>query len=204
MSTKFVIKNDMGYYYGRGEKLDGKWATCLDVDFHNIPLFDSEEEAQDYISKTPFFKDTKTTIGKVCKDYKEINSSDPAVYNFRHKLEEGILNTRGHYDSLVTLLNDKSLSHDMNASCGWALRNLEKEGLKFDTKEAYKYSNMVSANIHRDISGNLLPNKMRNEKNLACKARRLAAVIATLADTLALLDQYEEEANAYKKDIAKK
>jgi hypothetical protein len=53
MSTKFVIKNEKGQYYGEVD--NGSWTSWLDVDYYKIPLFDTEEDAKDFIDKSTFF-----------------------------------------------------------------------------------------------------------------------------------------------------
>ena len=193
MSTKFVIKNEKGQYYGEAD--NGSWTSWLDVDYYKIPLFDTEENAKDFIDKSTFIKKTSEhpEIGKISSSYVEVSN-----------LEEQLLNIRGHKDSLISLLKDNSLSHDMNAICGRVGRQLEAAGMHYTNAEAYEYSNLVHHRAYYDKEDKWLPNKMLQDNNLAFKARKLAGVIATLADTLALLDQYEEEANAYKKNIEKK
>jgi len=204
MSTKFVIKNEKGQYYGEVD--NGSWTSWLDVDHYKIHLFDTEEEAQDFIDKSNFIKKTAEhpEIGKISSSYVEVSNSDPAVWRARHELEEQLLNVRGHKDSLVSLLKDNSLTHDMNAICGRVGRQLEAAGIQYTNAEAYEYSDLVHHRAYYDKEDKWLPHKMLQDNNLAFKARKLAGVIATLADTLALLDRYEEEASTYKKDIAEK
>ena len=125
MSTKFVIKNEKGQYYGKSD--NGSWTSWLDVDYYKIPLFDTEEDAKDFIDKSIFIKKTAEhpKIGKISNSYVEVSNSDPDVWRARHELEEQLLNVRGHKDSLISLLKDDSLTHDMNAICGRVGRHLE-------------------------------------------------------------------------------
>ena len=64
--------------------------------------------------------------------------------------------------------------------------------MNFNNAEVYEYSDAVRKRTYRDKDCRWLPNKMLKDNNLAFKARRAAAFFATLADTLAFLDKYEE------------
>lgn len=200
MSTKFVIKNEKGQYYGEAD--NGSWTSWLDVDYYKIPLFDTEENAKDFIDKSTFIKKTSEypKIGKISSSYVEVSNSDPDVWRARHELEEQLLNVRGHKDSLTSLLKDGSLTHDMNAICGRVGRQLEAAGIHYTNAEAYEYSDLVHHRAYYDKEDKWLPDKMLQDNNLAFKARKLAGAIATLADTLALLDRYEEEVSESRKN----
>lgn len=113
----------------------------------------------------------------------------------RKELEEKLLAVRGHKDAIMELLNDMDLNHDMNACCGFVRRKLDSYDYEFTNKEAYEYSDGVNARTYRDAKGMWRPKEQLEDDNLAFKARRIAGVFATLADTLALLDNYEEYMN---------
>lgn len=127
---------------------------------------------------------------RACAEFerKEINKK-------RKELEEKLLAVRGHKDAIMELLNDMDLNHDMNACCGFVGRKLDSYGYEFTNKEAYEYSDSVNARTYRDAKGMWRPDEQLKDDNLAFRARRIAGVFATLADTLALLDGYEEYMN---------
>lgn len=115
-------------------------------------------------------------------------------------MEENLLTVRGHKDSILALLNDPSLNHDINAAAGYVSRKLEAAGLEHNVKEAFSYSNTVSNLCYRDKDGNFRTNGENNSERLSFRARRVATFFATMADALLLLDKYEDLANKARKE----
>lgn len=202
----FVLKNNDGKYFGRytssnTKNRTGRWVECLDVEFYNIPTFATTEEAEEYIAKTPFFEhEPKSEIVEISEVKKYYEVVDAAIFKARRELEERLLSVRGHKDAVLTLLNDPSLNHDINAAAGYVSRRLEEAGLEHTNKEAFSYSNTISSLYYRDKDGNFRSNGENNSKRLSFKARRAATFFATMADALLLLDKYEDLANKAKKE----
>ena len=193
----FVLKNNDGMYFGRytsstTKNKTGRWVEHLDIEFYNIPTFATIEEAEEHESKPEIVE-----ISEV-KKYYEIE--DPAIFRFRQDLEGRLLSVRGHKDSVLALLNDPSLNHDINAASGYVSRRLEEVGLEHNIKEAFSYSNIISSLCYKDKDGNFRTNGENNSERLSFKARRAATFFATMADALLLLDKYEEKANKARKE----
>lgn len=188
--NKFVIKNERGEYYCSA----GDFSFRRDTSNSHIALFDDEKQAKDYMKEHPsFFKDKECKIVEVYvhRDFHE-KPKDFEVSKAKFDLQQTLLKVRDHYDAVTTLLNDPSLNHDVNAASGRISRKLEMSGMNFTNAEVYEYSDTVGKRTYRDKDGQWLPDKMLNKDNLAFKARRVAKFFATMADTLALLDKYEE------------
>lgn len=202
----FVLKNKNGEYFGHyisstKKNKTGRWVESLDIDFYNIPTFATTEEADEYISKTLFFAhEPKPEIVKISEVKKYYEIKDPDIFRARQSLEENLLTVRGHKDSILALLNDPSLNHDINAAAGYVSRKLEAAGLEHNVKEAFSYSNTVSNLCYRDKDGNFRTNGENNSERLSFKARRAATFFATMADALLLLDKYEDLANKARKE----
>lgn len=183
--VKYVIKDKHNKYYG----FHGFGSYLSKADH-----FDDEVKPQELIEGRPdIFKDGPYEIIKVSKEetFRELPKY-PEARKARNILEDRLLNVRNHYDSVLTLLGDPSLTHDMNAAAGRIARECEAAGMKFDNKDVFEFSETVSNRVHKDKNGNWLPDKMLKDDNLAKKARRVANFFATMADALALLDKYEE------------
>jgi len=188
--NKFVIKNESGEYYCS----DGDFPFRRDTSNSHIALFDDENQAKDYMKDhSNFFKDKECEIVEVyvSRNFHE-KPKDFEVFQAKFNMQNRLLKVRGHYDAVTTLLNDSSLNHDVNAVSGRIFRELEMTGMNFTNAEVYEYSDAIGKRAYRDKDGNWLPDKMLNTNNLAFKARRVAGFFATMADTLALLDKYEE------------
>lgn len=157
-------------------------------------IYDNETEPAELVKNRPdIFEDGPYEIIKVSKEetFKEL-SKYPEAHKSRRVLEDKLLNVRNHYDSFVNLLCDTSLNHDINAMAGRIARECEATGMKFKSADAFEYSDKVGKRTYRDANGEWLPDKMLGDNNLAFRARRIAEAFATIADTLALLDRYEE------------
>ena len=63
--------------------------------------------------------------------------------------------------------------------------------MKFDRKEAYKFSELISKRVYRNEDGHWRPDEELKSESLQMKARRLSEFFATMADTFSLLDKYE-------------
>ena len=188
--TKFVIKNEKEEYYG----FAAFHSYMKDTSNNNIEFFDDEKQAQGAIEEySSFFKDKKCEIVKVdvCKNFYEI-PRDAEVSETKFNLQEALLQANNHYDAVKILLNDPSLNHDINSMSGRICRELERIGMAFTNTEVYEYSDAVGERAYRDKDGRWLPDKMLNKDNLAFKARKAAEFFATMADTLSLLDKYED------------
>jgi len=188
--NKFVLKNEDGEYYCS----DGNFSFRSDTSNDHIALFDDEKQAQDYMKEHPsFFKDEECKIVEVCVERKFYEKSkDPEVSQAKFNMQQTLLKVRNHYDAVTTILNDPSLNHDVNAISGKICRELERVGMNFTNAEVFEYSDAVGKRTYRDKDGRWLPDKMLKDNNLAFKARRAAEFFATMADTLAFLDKYEE------------
>lgn len=187
--SKFVIKNKKEEYYSRGD-----YSFRGDTSNSNIELFDDEKQAQDYMKEhSTFFKDKEYEIVEVYvnRNFHE-KPKDAEIAKAKFNMQETLLKVCNHYDAVTTILNEPSLNHDVNAISGKICRELEKIGMNFNNAEVYEYSDAVRKRTYRDKDCRWLPNKMLKDNNLAFKARRAAAFFATLADTLAFLDKYEE------------
>ena len=183
--VKFTIKDKHNNYYG---------FTGFDSYLSKADHFDNETEPAELIKNRPdIFDDGPYEIVKVSKE--EIFRELPKYLEARktrNALEDKLLNVRNHYDSVLTLLGDPSLMHDMNAAAGRIVRECEAAGMKCENKDAFEFSVAVSSRVYRDKNGDWLPEKMLQDNNLAKKAREVATFFATMADALALLDKYEE------------
>ena len=208
---KFVLKrtdNEDGSYFGivtdGGFKGSYRWRTELsDIKDGKILVFDSQKDAEVYIKEKlvpPFYQDEKPEIVKIASvsTVKYYEQSDPEVFKWRNELQEKLLNVRGHKDAFMALLTDESLVHDMNACAGYIRRMVEGAGLECDD-ETFEYSDLAHNRCYKDKYDNWLPDKMLRDGNLAFKTRRVCAALATLADSLALLDKYMEKANAFRR-----
>ena len=183
--VKYVIKDKHNKYYG----FHGFGSYLSEAD-----LFDDEKKPQELIEgRRDIFKDGPYEIVKVSKEeiLRELPKY-PEARKARNILEDKLLNVRNHYDSVLTFLGDPSLIHDMNAAAGRIARECEAAGMKYESKDAFEYSETVCSRVCRDKNGNWLPDKMLQDNNLAQKARKAATFFATMADALALLDKYEE------------
>ena len=202
----FVLKNEDSKYFGHytistTKNKTGRWVESLDIEFYDIPIFTTTEEAEEYIAKTLFFKNKpKPEIVEISEVKKYYEKRDPAIFRARQNLEEKLLSVRGHKDSILALLNDPSLNHDINAAAGYVARRLEEAGLEYNSKDAFSYSNTVSSLCYRDKDGNFRTNGENNSERLSFKARRAATFFATMADALLLLDKYEDLANKARKE----
>ncbi len=188
--NKFVIKNERSEYYCSS----GDFSFRRDTSNSNIELFDDEKQAKDYMKEHPsFFNDKECEIVEVDvhRDFHE-KPKDFEVSQAKFNTQNRLLKVRDHYDAVTTLLNDQSLNHDINAISGRIGRELEIAGMNFTNAEVYEYSDAVGKRSFRDKDGNWLPDKMLADDNLAFKARRAAEFFSTMADTLALLDKYED------------
>lgn len=188
--NKFVIKNESEEFYCSS----GDFSFRRDTSNSNIELFDDEKQAQDYMKEhSSLFKDEDCEIVEVYVHRKFYEKSkDPEVSQAKLKMQETLLKVCDHYDAITTILNEPSLNHDVNAVSGRICRTLEQAGMNFTNAEVYEYSDAVGKRTYRDKDGHWLPHKMLNADNLAFKARRAAEFFATMADTLAFLDKYEE------------
>lgn len=188
--TKFVVKDENGRYYG-SHSFHSYIKDALNSD---IEFFDDENHAKDCIKEhSSFFKDKECEVLKVnvCKNFYEA-PRDTEISQAKFNTQNLLLKVRDHYDAVTTLLNDPSLNHDINAISGRICRELVLAGMNFTNAEVYEYSDAIGKRAYRDKDDNWLPNKMLNSDNLAFKARRAAAFFATMTDTLALLDKYED------------
>lgn len=188
--TKFVIKDENERYYGS----HSFHSYIKDASNSDIEFFDDENQAKDCIKEhSSFFKDKECEVIKVnvCKNFYEA-PRDAEISKTKFNLQEALLQANNHYDAVRIILNDPSLNHDINAMSGRISRELERIGMAFTNAEVYEYSDAVGKRSYRDKDGNWLPNRMLKDDNLAFKARRAAEFFATMADTLALLDKYED------------
>ena len=205
---KFVLKrtdNEDGSYFGIVTDGDFKgsyrWLKELsDIKDGKILVFDSQKDAEVYIKEKlvpPFYQDEKPEIVKIASvsTVKYYEQADPEIFKRRNELQEKLLNVRGHKDAFMALLTDESLVHDMNACAGYIRRMVEGAGLKCGD-ETFEYSDLVHNRCYYDNKGKWLPDKMLRNDSLAFKTRRVCGALATLADSLALLDKYAENANA--------
>lgn len=197
----FVLKNKNNEYFARhidsesGNKT-GYWTEYLDVKCYNMPTFETEKEAEEYIAKTPFFEhDPKPDIVEVKQVEKYYEVKNPDVTKARMELENKLLSVRNHKDAILALLSDDSLVHDMNAASGSVARNIEAAGLEYSSKEAFEYSDAVSEMCYKDKDGKYRSNGENNHNRLSFRARRAATFFATMADALLLVEKYEEKAN---------
>lgn len=170
------------------------WKINLDK---SAILFNDAEDAKDFIKKYPkIFENQEYEIIPAIVHYETkiiYEKIDNDVYQAKSELENQLLNVRNHKDSILVLLNDESLVHDMNACAGYIGRQLEKCGLQWTSKEAFEFSNLVSNRVYRDADGKLRSSRELNDRNLSMKARKVSSAFATLADALLLLEKYEDE-----------
>lgn len=188
--NKFVIKNEREEYYCS----DGYASFREDTSNSYIELFDDEKQAKDYMKEhSNLFKDGEYEVVEVYVSRKFYEKSkDSEVSQAKFDLQNKLLKVCDHYDAITTLLYEPSLNHEVNAVSGSIGRKLEMSGMNFTNAEVYEYSDTVGKRTYRDKDGQWLPDKMLKADNLAFKARRVAEFFATMADTLALLDKYEE------------
>ena len=201
----FILKNKNNEYFARhtnsenGNKT-GYWTEYLDVKYYNMPTFETEKEAEEYIAKTPFFEhEPKPDIIEVKQVEKYYEVKNPDVTRACMELEDKLLSVRNHKDAVSVLLSDDSLVHDMNAASGYVARKIEAAGLSYSNKEAFGYSDTISKMCYRNEDGNFRPNGENNHNRLSFRARRAATFFATMADALLLLEKYEEKANKARK-----
>lgn len=201
----FILKNKNNEYFARhtnsenGNKT-GYWTEYLDIKYYNMPTFETEKEAEEYIAKTPFFEhEPKLIIVEVRQVEKYYEVKNPDITKARMELEDRLLSVRNHKDAILALLNDDSLVHDMNAASGSISRNIEATGLEFSNKEVFEYSDIVSKMCYRDKDGNYRPDGENHHSRLSFKARKVATFFATMADALLLVEKYEEKANNARK-----
>lgn len=186
--TKFAIKNKDGYYYGFHGFKEKKLLFSENIDFYD----DEKTPIELMKNRTDIFNDGPYEIVKVSKSVKYGECSKyPDVSKCKFKLEEKLLNVRNHYDCILILLNDSSLNHDVNQISSYIFDQVEKTGMKFDRKEAYKFSELVSNRVYRNEDGTWRPDEELKSESLQMKARRLSEFFATMADTFSLLDKYE-------------
>ncbi len=204
MADNFVIRSKDGKYLSsyENDKHSGSenydWNNSfwkIDLDESAI-LFHDAEDVKDFIKKYPkIFENQEyeiipATVHNETKIYEKIDND---VWKFETELENTLLNVRNHKDSFLALLNDGSLTHDMNACAGYIGRLLEKAGLKWTSKEAFEFSNLVNNRVYCDADGKWRNSRELNDKNLSMKARKVASAFATLADAFLLLEKYEDE-----------
>lgn len=204
MADNFIIRSKDGRYlssnendrHSSSERYDWNrsyWKIDLDK---TAILFHSTEDAKSFIEKYPKnfenqeYEIIPATVHYETKIYEKIDND---VWQAKTELENQLLNVRNHKDSILALLNDGSLVHDMNACAGYIGRQLEKCGLQWTSEEAFEFSNLVSNRVYRDADGKLRSSRELNDKNLSMKARKVASAFATLADALLLLEKYEDK-----------
>lgn len=197
----FILKNKNNEYFARhinsenGNKT-GYWTEYLDVKCYNIPTFETEKEAEEYIAKMPFFEnEPKPDIVEVKQVEKYYEVKDPDVTKACMELQDRLLSVRNHKDAVLALLSDDSLVHDMNSISGRVARDIEAAGLEYSSKEDFEYSSTVSKLCYSDKNGKYRPNGENNHNRTSFRARRVATFFATMADALLLLEKYEEKAN---------
>lgn len=182
---KIVIKEDDCYYNKEKDLFlyNKENATIFDVD--------SYVERDQLLNKLKEkFKDNNLKAVEVIPK----NSFDEALSERERVIQkttaehfEHFTNFRGHKDSILALLADPSLNHDMNAMIGsWRRANEKTEN--FEECFNLDFSDKVSNATYHD------PNCEHISKyKLAYKARMVSIYFAKLADVFLTIEKHDEK-----------
>ena len=182
---KVVIKGDDQYYCKDSERFSyGKEnATIYDVD--------SYLEIDQILAKLkklfPEY-DLKAVEVKPKPSFDEIPSErEKVIKKNTNDVVDAFTNFRGHKDSILALLTDPSLNHDMNALIGSWRRSNEKQQY-FNDVFNLDFSDKVIEDAYYD------PNVDHISKyQLAYKARCAAMYFAKLADVFLAVEKHNEK-----------
>ncbi len=182
---KIVIKDNDCYYSEERDLFlyDKENATIFDVD--------SYLEGEQILNKLKEkFKNNDLEVVEVKPkpSFDEILSEkEKVVKKTTNEQVEYFTNFRGHKDSILALLTDPSLNHDMNAMIGkWRRSNERIEN--FEECFNLDFSDKVSDATYHDpnVDGIL-------KYQLAYKARRVAMYFAKLADVFLTIEKHNEK-----------
>jgi len=179
---KIVIKDTDQYYCeNSGLFLYGK---------ENATIYDAEEIEQTLAKLKKLFpnRDPKAIEVKPKSSFDEILSEkEKTVKKTTNDVVDAFTNFRGHKDSILALLADPSLNHDMNALIGSWRRDNEKTKYFKDVFNL-DFSDKVSEEVYHD------PNVDHISKyQLAYKARCVAMYFAKLADVFLTVEKHNEK-----------
>lgn len=96
------------------------------------------------------------------------------------------LNLRNHHDSIVTLLADNSLNHDMAVAIDTFLKS--NSHISVDRDKAFKYCRDIEDRCYKTLDG-----EDENYHELSYKARRVANFFAKMADIFEVIDNFYDK-----------
>ena len=182
---KIVIKDDDCYYSKeRGLFLYGKEnATIYDVDSYL-----EKDQILNKLKEKFKNNDLEAVEVKPKSSFDEILSErEKSVKKNTNEVVNAFTDFRGHKDSILALLADPSLNHDMNALIGSWRRNNEKQQY-FNDVFNLDFSDKVIEEAYHD------PNVDHISKyQLAYKARCVAMYFAKLADVFLAVEKHNEK-----------
>lgn len=182
---KIVIK-DKDCYYNKEKDLflyNKENATIFDVD-----SYAEKEQLLNELKEKFKNNDFKAVEVEPKNSFDEIVSEKEKVMRkVTDEQVEYFTNFRGHKDSILALLADPSLNHDMNKMIGsWRRANEQKES--FEECFTLNFSDKVSNATYHD------PNCEHISKYLlAYKARMVSMYFAKLADAFLTIEKHAEK-----------
>lgn len=182
---KIVIKDNDCYYSKDSDRFSyGKENATI----YNVDSYLEGEQILNKLKEKFKNKDLEVVEVKPKPSFDEILSEkEKVVKKTTNEQVEYFTNFRGHKDSILALLTDPSLNHDMNAMIGkWRRSNERIEN--FEECFNLDFSDKVSDATYHDSNLEFI-----SKYKLAYKARMVSIYFAKLADVFLTIERHNEK-----------